>query len=171
MFLVGPAGAGKSCTGTLLAQRLGQPFVDSDQEIERRTGCSVRGIFARDGEAAFRALECQLIRELVAREALVLATGGGAVLAPATRQLLQRCGRTVYLRAAVAVLAQRTCDDNSRPLLMGDDHTTRVQTLLEQREPCYRELAELTVDTDARTPAEVVEQICTWLHRERTCVP
>ncbi len=168
---MGPAGAGKSCTGILLAQRLGQPFADSDQEIERRTGCSVREIFARDGEAAFRVLECQLIQELVAWEAIVLATGGGAVLALATRQLLQRCGRTVYLRAAATVLAQRTRGDSSRPLLMGDGHAARVRTLLQQREPCYRELAELTVDTDTRTPAGVVEQICTWLRREGTCVP
>ena len=163
VFLVGPPGAGKSSIGARLAERLGLSFVDADREIEHRAGCSISEIFRARGERWFRELERAIIAELSCREDIVLAAGGGAVLDTATRALLRRCGRVVYLHAGVETLLQRTAADTSRPLLAGPDRRARLLTMLEEREPLYRQLAELSIDTGNCTQKETIKQIATWL--------
>lgn len=163
IFLIGPSGAGKSSIGERLAERLGQPFLDVDQEIEKQAKRSIREIFRTQGEGEFRDLERNTIARLVHREGVVLATGGGAVLDAGTRLLLNLHGRSVYLHADVATLLQRTMGDTNRPLLAGAMRRARMSTMLHERDPFYRELAECSVDTSSCKPMEVVERIVTWL--------
>jgi len=147
IFLVGLMGAGKTSVGKLLAKRLGKDFCDCDQEIERATGVRIPVIFEIEGEAGFRAREARMLAELAKRENLVLATGGGAVLSAANRKLLAESGIVVYLRAAPADLARRTRHDRNRPLLRTEDPLARLEQLFAERDPLYREIADIIVDT------------------------
>ncbi len=146
VFLVGPMGAGKSTVGRELAALLGLEFVDADTEIERRTGASIPWIFDLEGEPGFRSREAALIDELSRRDALVLATGGGAITTPANRDALGARGVVVYLHAPVELQLQRTGHDTNRPLLQGDDPRGRLEQLMAEREPLYREVADITVE-------------------------
>ena len=147
IYLVGLMGAGKTSVGRVLAKRLRKSFADSDHEIELRTGVRIPVIFEIEGEAGFRRREAAVIRELVALPGLVLATGGGAVLDPATRRLLHETGTVVYLRAAPVELWARTRHDRNRPLLHTPDPLGRLEELHEARDPLYREAAHLVIDT------------------------
>jgi shikimate kinase len=152
IVLVGLMGAGKTTIGRLLARSFGRPFVDSDHEIEARTGVKVPVIFEIEGEAGFRAREAQVIAELCARESIVLATGGGAVLHPANRTALRASGQVIYLNAQPNDLWQRTRHDQNRPLLRGADPLARLIELYAQRDPLYREVAHLIVETGRQSP-------------------
>ena len=165
IFLVGPMGAGKSTIGRCLAERLGREFCDCDQEIERRTGASVSLIFAVEGEAGFRRWEALVLEDLVCRPNVVLATGGGAVLAPANRALLKAHGKTVYLHADWQTLWERVRRDRHRPLLHAEDPQARVVALMRERDPLYREVADLIVDTDRRAPHVAARLIVCGLKR------
>lgn len=157
VVLVGLMGSGKSTVGKRVASALGVPFTDSDAEIERRSGCSVAELFADRGEPAFRALEAELVAELVEGGPAVIATGGGAVLDPATRAAL--LGATVvWLRATPAVLVHRIADDGTRPLLADDPRGT-LQRLASERDPLYREVADAVVDVDNVPRKLVVERV------------
>jgi 3-dehydroquinate synthase len=147
IFLVGLMGAGKTTIGRLLARKLGKRFVDSDHEVEARTGASIPLIFEIEGEASFRRREADMIRELTGQHGIVLATGGGAVLNPATRALLAERGTVIYLRASVGSILQRTSHDRNRPLLRTADPRRKLEELTAQREPLYREVADLVIDT------------------------
>src|SRR5690349_13704517 len=140
-------GSGKTTIGRLLARRLGRRFVDSDHAIEARTGASIPWIFEIEGEASFRRREAEMIRELTGQEGIVLATGGGAVLDPASRALLAERGTVIYLRAGIGSILQRTSHDKNRPLLQTADPRRKLEDLLAQREPLYREIADLVIDT------------------------
>jgi shikimate kinase len=158
LFIVGMMGAGKSAVGRTLAARLARPFVDSDQEIQSRTGVSIATIFELEGEAGFRRREEQVIGELAARDdGLVLATGGGAVLSARTRALLGARGFTIYLHAKAHDLWVRTRHDRHRPLLDCDDPKGRIEALLGVRDPLYREVADLVVETGRPSVARLVE--------------
>ncbi|HEU0197936.1 MAG TPA: shikimate kinase AroK [Nevskiaceae bacterium] len=146
IFLVGPMGSGKTTVGRHLARAAALEFVDSDQEIEARTGVDIPYIFEREGEARFRAREEQTLADLVQREAIVLATGGGAVLNADTRRRLAAHGCVIYLHATVAQQIERTAHCRNRPLLRGVDREATLARLLEQRDPLYREVADLIVD-------------------------
>ncbi len=159
IFLVGPMGAGKSTTGRVLARRLGLDFVDSDTEIEARTGADIPLIFEIEGEAGFRQREEAMIDELSQREGIVLATGGGAILSPANRRRLGARGFVVYLETSVEQQLERTQHDRNRPLLQTDDREARLRRLLEERAPLYRETADLVVPTSGETPRRVVGRI------------
>lgn len=144
--LVGLPGSGKSTVGRQLARRLGLAFADSDHEIERRIGCSIRSFFEREGEEAFRDIEEHVVRELCARDG-VLATGGGAVLRPANRAQLRAAGHVVYLHSSPEELFRRLRHDRNRPLLQVADPLQRLRELHTQRDPLYRETAHFVVET------------------------
>ena len=152
-------GAGKTTIGKRLAKRLRRSFVDSDQELERRTGASVALIFDVEGESGFRAREKRLIDELTQLDNIVLATGGGAVLDPDNLAALSSRGFVVYLNASVEDLIARTQRDKNRPLLNTDDPASRMRELLEHRDPIYQQVADLVIDTGKLNLAEVVREI------------
>lgn len=159
IFLVGPMGSGKTTIGRQLAKHLNRAFYDSDQEIEQRTGASVALIFDIEGEVGFRRREQTLIDELTRLKDIVLATGGGAVLNKTNRQHLKQRGFVVYLRAPVTRLFSRTHRDRNRPLLQTDDPRRKLEEIVRKRDPLYREVADLIIDTDHRTVRQVVEEI------------
>ena len=152
-------GAGKTTIGRMLARRLNMAFIDSDHEIEARTGASIPWIFEIEGEPSFRRREADVIRELTAQRGIVLATGGGAVLNPASRALLAERGTVVYLRASVNSILQRTSHDKNRPLLQTADPRRKLEDLTAQREPLYREIADLVIDTGRPNVQSMVQTI------------
>lgn len=158
-FLVGPMGAGKTTIGRQLARQLDLEFVDSDREIERRTGVDIPLIFELEGETGFRAREKAVIDELTRRSGIVLATGGGAILDPDNRRRLGRRGQVIYLHTSVEHQLKRTARDRKRPLLQTSDPESRLLELMRQREPLYRQSADLVVDTDGRRVRDVVREI------------
>jgi shikimate kinase len=152
-------GAGKSTIGRLLAKELRLPFKDSDKEIELRTGANIPWIFDKEGEPGFRDREQAVIAELCAVDGIVLATGGGAVMRSENRRALHGGGRVVYLHASVEQQVGRTARDRNRPLLRTADPAKVLRELLEMRDPLYREIADLVVQTDERPPRMVVIDI------------
>jgi shikimate kinase / 3-dehydroquinate synthase len=159
IFLVGLMGAGKTTIGRLLARRLDLTFIDSDHEIEARTGATIPWIFEIEGEASFRRREADVIRELTSQNGIVLATGGGAVLNPASRALLAERGTVIYLRASVSSILQRTAHDKNRPLLQTADPRRKLEDLTAQREPLYREIAHIVIDTGRPNVQSMVQTI------------
>jgi len=153
IFLVGLMGAGKTTVGKLLAKQLGKTFIDADHEIEARTGVKIPVIFEIEGEAGFRKREEAVIAELVERHDIVLGTGGGAVISPLNRALLARHGTVVYLRGSPEQLFERTRHDRNRPLLQTEDPLARLRELYKQRDPLYREIADLVMDTGRQNVA------------------
>jgi shikimate kinase len=158
-------GAGKSTVGRHLARALQKTFVDSDRVIEERTGASISLIFEIEGEAGFRDREAQVIEELTGRTELVVATGGGAVLRDDNRRYLRERGLVVYLRAPLELLVERTSRDHNRPLLANTNPRQRLAALMQEREPLYREAADLIIDTGNRTVRQVVSLI------RQQCIP
>lgn len=159
VFLVGPMGAGKTTIGRHLARRLGWQFVDSDHEIEHRTGATIPLIFEIEGEAGFRKREKAVIEELTQRHGLVLATGGGVVLDPDNRRHLAARGVVVYLHASLDLLFERTSRDRNRPLLQTADPRGRLQAIMEQRDPLYREVADIVIDTGQHGARDIVRDL------------
>lgn len=165
VFLVGPMGSGKSTIGRQLAQALRLEFVDCDHAIEEQTGASIALIFDIEGEAGFRRRERAMIEQLTARDGIVLATGGGAVLDPTNRGWLRTRGQVVYLACSVAQQFERTRHSRHRPLLQAPDPEARLAALIEMRDPLYREVAHLVVNTDHRSVAAVVKELVRRLDR------
>jgi len=159
IFLIGPMGSGKTAVGRQLARLLQRPFLDSDHEIEQRTGADIALIFEREGEAGFRRREREIIAELTARNDVVLATGGGAVLAEENRRHLAERGWVVYLETSVAQQVERAGRTTHRPLLKGADPRVRLDELMQIREPLYREIADFILSTNRRRVTSVAERI------------
>jgi shikimate kinase len=163
IFLIGPMGAGKSAVGRHLARTLHLTFVDSDDEIESRTGVDIAFIFEKEGEAGFRKREAAVIDDLTRLDNVVLATGGGAVIEPENRSHLGGRGFVVYLFTTVDQQVARTQKGRERPLLENGDPRSTLEALLLKRDPLYREIADLVVDTDGRkvyaVASEIVEAI------------
>lgn len=159
LFLVGMMGAGKTTVGKLLSQQLGRTFVDSDEEIQQRTGVTIAHIFDVEGEAGFRQREASVIQYLVKRDNLVLATGGGAVLSEQNRDALRGNGLVVYLKSTVHDLWQRTRHDRNRPLLQTADPRARLKELYEQRDPLYTQVADLVIPTGKQSVHSMVLQL------------
>ncbi|MEY4356740.1 MAG: hypothetical protein RL469_66 [Pseudomonadota bacterium] len=159
IFLVGPMGSGKTAVGKQLARLLGVPFVDSDAEVERRTGADIPLIFEKEGEAGFRERERDVIAELTTRVGIVLSTGGGAILKEENRAALTARGVVVYLETSIAQQAARVRDGANRPMLAGQDTTQRLTELMAHRAPLYRGAAAITVQTDGRRVRDVAEEI------------
>ncbi len=160
IFLIGLMGAGKSTIGRHLAEVLHKEFIDSDQVIEERTGVSISMIFDIEGEEGFRNREVAVIDELTQKQGIVLATGGGVVLRPENRKALIGRGQVIYLYAPADRLHQRTKQDRNRPLLQNvDDPRAKLEKLLEERDPLYRETADLTLETDNRPVQQAIPEI------------
>ena len=159
VFLIGPMGAGKTTIGRQLATLLQKRFLDADHEIEKRTGVTIPVIFEIEGEPGFRRRESTVIDELSQERDIVLATGGGVVLSEENRQALTQRGTVVYLQADIETLVERTRRDRNRPLLQTDDPRGKIEELLREREPIYRQMADVVVDTGQRAPSSVARDI------------
>lgn len=147
VILIGMMGSGKTTVGRLLAKQLGKTFIDSDEEIQRRTGVTIPHIFDVEGEVGFRQRESAALEDLAERSDLVLATGGGAIISPHNRSILKASGVVVYLKSNVHDLWQRTRHDTNRPLLQTADPRGKLQELFEQRDPLYAEIADIVMHT------------------------
>ena len=167
IYLVGPMGAGKSTLGRMLAKELGLPFYDSDHEVEARTGANIPWIFDVEGEKGFRQRERQVIRELCEERGIVLATGGGVVTQEENRRHLGTNGLVVYLKASVDAQLERTIKDKQRPLLQRPDRRAVLENLLEEREPLYAGLADLTLDTERYSPKSLIHEIIKTVEQSR----
>ena len=159
VFLIGLMGAGKTTMGRQLAAALGKDFHDTDQEIENRTGVRVSVIFEIEGEGGFRVREAQVLDQLTSLSNVVVATGGGAVLASANREHLARRGLVIYLHGQPKDLWQRTRYDKSRPLLQNTDVLEKLHTLYRERDPLYREIADIVVDTGRQRARTLLLQL------------
>jgi shikimate kinase len=159
VYLVGLMGAGKTSVGRVLAKRLRKRFVDSDHEIESRTGVRIPVIFEIEGEAGFRRREAATVQELVRHSGIVLATGGGAVLDPENRRVLHETGTVVYLSATPTELWLRTRHDRNRPLLQTHDPLARLEQLHAARDPLYRATAHLIVETGNQALRSLVARL------------
>lgn len=165
-------GVGKSLAGRLVASRLGWPHVDTDDEVEQRTGSTVARVFAEQGEAAFRAAESQVLTEALSGPSpAVVSVAGGAVLAAGNRRLIEDSGLVVWLRADLAILAQRVEGGGHRPLLEGDPEG-RLARLYAERRPVYEALADVVIDVDRLGPDEVADQVvAAWRNRAADVTP
>ena len=159
LFLVGPMGAGKTTIGRFLAENLNLEFVDLDAEIEDRCGANIPWIFDVEGEDGFRKRESKMLDEVASRNGVLLATGGGAVLSENNRKILKQRGYVVYLSASVGQLLERTAHDRNRPLLQVDNPREIIEKLISDRDPLYKEVADLVVVTEKRKPQLVAEDI------------
>lgn len=156
--VLGPPGAGKTTIGKLLAERLGVPFRDVDEDIVASAGKPISDIFTSDGEPVFRALEEQAVADGLKTHEGVLALGGGAILSAATRELL--AGHTVvFLNVGMAEGVRRTGLSSARPLLTGINPRATFKALLDARLPLYREVATIEVVTDHLEPEQVVDAV------------
>lgn len=156
VFLVGFMGAGKSTVGRRLASALHRPFVDLDLRIEREHGRSISEIFSLEGEEAFRLFERDALVDMEGEPTSIVACGGGLVMRDENRLLLGRLGTVVYLKVTAGEAIARVGDTKTRPLLSGGSGSTAVTSLLAAREGLYASIADITVDTSGRSPAEVV---------------
>ncbi len=159
IFLVGMMGAGKTTVGRSLARRLQKTFHDTDQAVEERTGVRIAVIFDIEGEAGFRKREAEVVEELTALNDVVLATGGGVVLDPRNREHLSARGCVVYLHALPKELWQRTRYDKNRPLLRTENPRVRLEELYRLRDPLYRQVADLVVETGRQSVNALVTQL------------
>lgn len=167
VFLVGPMGAGKSAVGRRLARELGWQFIDSDDVIEQRSGVDIPFIFEREGEAGFRRREQQVLEELTQQEGVVLATGGGSAQDPLTRERLAARGCVVYLYASIDQQLRRTRRGRERPMLKGDNPREILARLMTTRDPQYRSIADLVIETDGRRVTSVVREVLERLNTSR----
>lgn len=166
IFLVGMPGAGKTTVGRQLARRLHRSFVDADHEVEARTGVRIPVIFDIEGEQGFRDRETRVISELADGSGQVVATGGGVVLREQNRAALRRGGTVVYLHATPSLLFERTRLDPNRPLLQVADPLAKLQELFAQRDPLYREIADIVVNSLAGSVSQLVKQVEKELDRK-----
>ncbi len=161
VYLIGPMGSGKTTIGRRLAKKLGLEFLDCDHELEARTGASVSLIFDVEGEPGFRARETRMLRELTARQGVLLATGGGTVISEENRKLLSDRGLVVYLRTSVRQQLRRLARDTSRPLLQTDDREEKLARLAEERNPLYEALADIEFPAQDRGLEAAATELCT----------
>jgi len=167
LILVGMMGSGKTTLGRALAKHFGKSFVDSDEEIIKRTGVTIPHIFDVEGEAGFRLRESAVIGDIVGRNNLVLATGGGAVLAEQNRIKLQQNGIVIYLKASVHDLWQRTRHDRNRPLLQTDDPYAKLTELFSQRDPLYQQVADIVAISGKQSAHSLMLRIVDEISRYR----
>lgn len=166
IFLIGPMGAGKSTIGRTLARELKLDFYDSDEVIEERAGADLSWIFDVEGDEGFRRREQKVIDELTQKTNIVLATGGGVIITPENRNALAARGTVIYLRTSLQQQFERTKRDTKRPLLRTDDLEGRLESLRDEREPFYEELADVSFETDKLTVKAVTNNIVKHIYGE-----
>ena len=159
MLFRSPMGSGKSTIGRLLSQELKFEFYDSDKVIEERCGADIPWIFDKEGEAGFREREVSVIEEMTSVSGIVLATGGGAILREENRRNLASRGTVVYLCTSVEQQLSRTSRDRNRPLLQTPDPEQVLRSLFAERDPLYRSVADIVIETDQRNPRWVVQEL------------
>jgi len=167
IILVGPMGSGKTTIGRQLAKQLNLDFFDSDHEIEKKTGANIPLIFELEGEKGFRKRETAMLDELTQKNGLVLATGGGAILAIENQRMLRQRGMIIYLSASIEQLWQRTRLDKNRPLLQTENPREKIESLLNERASTYREIADIIIETDNGSVKSTVKQIITQLEQAK----
>jgi shikimate kinase len=165
IYLIGPTGSGKTAVGRQLARDTGLKFVDSDHEIERRTGVEIAYIFEKEGEAGFRERETEVLRTLSELGGSIVATGGGAVLAPENRDLLRASGIVVYLQTSVEEQLKRTSRSRKRPLLNRANPRQVLEDMASQRRPLYEEIADIALDTSDQRVRGVAQKLRETLER------
>jgi shikimate kinase len=165
--LIGYRGCGKTTVGRQLAQRLGWEFIDTDDEVEKRAGRTIREIFETDGETAFRKIETQVVEEALAGRWRVISAGGGAVLAHRNRKSLRNTGTCIWLTAPPEQLQERISADerseSQRPSLTSRPGLTEIEAVLQNRLPVYEATADHVISTAGRSIDEVVEAILEYL--------
>ena len=166
VYLIGPMGVGKTTIGKALAKDLSLEFVDSDQEIENRTGVSIMTIFDIEGDTGFRDREVKVILEIAKRRGIVLATGGGVVLRPENRKALRNSGLVVYLHATVEMQLERTRNSRNRPLLKTGNRRNIIEGLMLEREPLYRQEADIVYVTASRSPQTAAREIASEIREK-----
>lgn len=166
IFLIGPMGAGKSTIGRTLAKEMKLAFYDSDEVIEERAGASIAWIYDIEGEEGFRRREQKVIEELTQKHNIVLATGGGVIMTPENRNALAARGTVIYLKTSLQQQYERTKRDTKRPQLQTPDLESRLESLREEREPFYEELADISFETDKLTVKAVANHIIKYLYGE-----
>lgn len=162
LILIGFMGCGKTSVGIKLSYRLQQTFLDTDKQIERKTGKSISEIFAGQGEAAFRQMETEYLRELLTKndtEKQIFSVGGGTPVREENGELLKRLGTVVYLKAAPAVIYDRLKGDTTRPLLQTENPKARIEELMAAREEAYLSAADMVLTVDDKSPEEIVEEL------------
>ena len=167
IILIGPMGAGKTTIGRQIARVFDFDFYDSDREIEQRTGASIPLIFELEGEEGFRKREQDIIAELTRKKKIVLATGGGAVLREANQKALKSSGTVVYLCASLDDLLERTSKDKNRPLLQTANPREKLQSIITERDPIYRQLADIILETNKMTVHTAVKRLEELVSAER----
>ena len=166
LVLIGFMGSGKTTVGLKLSYLLHVPVEDTDKWIVRREGCSISEIFAREGEAAFREKETELLRELAEKPfRRILSAGGGTPLRPENQELLRKCGTVVYLRAKPETIFERLKGDVTRPLLQCEDPLAKIQELLEMRRERYEACADIIIDVDEMNEEDVAQEIVRCIRR------
>lgn len=171
IILIGLMGAGKTTIGKLLASSMGRTFIDSDHEIQQRTGVNIPVIFEFEGEAGFRKRETEVLQAVALLPDIVLATGGGAVLREENRELLRKNGTVIYLRVPVNELKRRTRFDKNRPLLQTDNPQARLIELFNQRDSLYRETAHIILDSGRQSARALVQTLIKKLEEFRLSQP
>ena len=159
IILIGPMGSGKTSTGRMLAKEMGYAFVDTDEEVTKRTGVSIAYIFDVEGEEGFRKRECLALKECLNANNTVVSTGGGIVLSKENRDLLQVRGTVVYLQTSIRTQVKRTASTNNRPLLQNKDPEETLEKLMLTRAPLYEEIADITIMTDNKSLQEMSKEI------------
>ena len=159
IYFIGLMGAGKTTIGKLLAKHLGKLFFDTDIEIEKRTGVKIPVIFDLEGEVGFRKRETAVIEELTQLNNIVMATGGGAVIAAQNQHMLKNNGTVIYLRANVNELWHRTRNDKHRPLLQNVDIRTKLEQLYAERDPLYTNTATHIIDTGSQPVSNIIAKL------------
>ena len=159
IILIGPMGSGKTSTGRMLAKEMGYVFLDTDEEVTKRTGVSIAYIFDVEGEEGFRKREYLALKECLNDNNKVLSTGGGIVLSKENRDLLQDRGTVVYLQTSIRFQVKRTASTNNRPLLQNKDPEETLEKLMLTRAPLYEEIADITIMTDNKSLQEMSKEI------------
>ena len=159
IILIGPMGSGKTSTGRVLAKEINHIFLDTDEEVTRRTGVSIAYIFDIEKESGFREREYQALKSLMENENSVIATGGGIVTHKQSRKLIKNHANIVYLKTGIQKQIERSTVSENRPLLIDTDPEKKLKELMLTRAPLYEEISNIKINTDKKTPKELALEI------------